>query len=113
MHNVGWWNYFELGLDFLVDGASEGNVSKIMVHSNIVRPVFGKYSPMLVLTASEARNRIVPATRKVSLDAPCDRGRARAYPPQHDPRLCRCVSCTTLSPNEHSQSDDRAADGTD
>ncbi|GHJ86547.1 hypothetical protein NliqN6_2949 [Naganishia liquefaciens] len=30
-----WWNYFELGLDFLVGEASEGTVSKIMVHSNI------------------------------------------------------------------------------
>ena len=32
-----WWNYFHLGLDFLVDDeASGGEVVKIMVHSNIV-----------------------------------------------------------------------------
>jgi hypothetical protein len=32
-----WWNYFHLGLDFLVDDeTSGGEVIKIMVHSNIV-----------------------------------------------------------------------------
>jgi hypothetical protein len=30
-----WWNYFKVGLDFLVDD-QEGLVRKIMVHSNIV-----------------------------------------------------------------------------
>jgi hypothetical protein len=34
----GWWNYFELGLDFLIDETPEGGVRKVMVHSNIVRP---------------------------------------------------------------------------
>lgn len=31
-----WWNYFELGLDFLIDEDRGGVVSKVMVHSNIV-----------------------------------------------------------------------------
>jgi hypothetical protein len=31
-----WWNYFHLGLDFLVDEDEAGVVVKIMVHSNIV-----------------------------------------------------------------------------
>ncbi|KAJ9116847.1 hypothetical protein QFC22_004504 [Naganishia vaughanmartiniae] len=30
-----WWNYFHLGLDFLVEELGEGRVMKIMVHSNI------------------------------------------------------------------------------
>lgn len=32
----GWWNYFALGLDFLVEEQGTGRVTKIMVHSNIV-----------------------------------------------------------------------------
>lgn len=31
-----WWNYFHLGLDFLVDEDEGGVVVKVMVHSNIV-----------------------------------------------------------------------------
>ncbi len=31
-----WWNYFQHGLDFLIDDEGEGLVRKIMVHSNIV-----------------------------------------------------------------------------
>jgi hypothetical protein len=33
---LGWWNYFQHGLDFLVDDEGSGEVMKIMVHSNIV-----------------------------------------------------------------------------
>jgi hypothetical protein len=43
----GWWNYFELGLDFLVDETPEGGVRKVMVHSNIVRVTLSLASPAL------------------------------------------------------------------
>ena len=38
MDLLGWWNYFGLGLDFLVEEQGMGRIMKIMVHSNIVRP---------------------------------------------------------------------------
>jgi len=31
-----WWNYFQLGLDFLVDDNNGGVIVKVMAHSNIV-----------------------------------------------------------------------------
>lgn len=36
VHVPGWWNYFQLGLDFLVADEDGGQVIKIMIHSNIV-----------------------------------------------------------------------------
>ncbi len=36
-NGTGWWNYFQHGLDFLVDDEGSGLVKKIMIHSNIVR----------------------------------------------------------------------------
>jgi hypothetical protein len=43
----GWWNYFELGLDFLIDETREGGIRKVMVHSNIVRATLSLASPAL------------------------------------------------------------------